>query len=115
MELLNLKPLDLRLLYEIQKKPRAHITQLCRILNERWKGYCGRRSCFANSRKKKNYRISKCECNIKREKARRSIVKLESLGLIKIRKEKKGDSGKGGGLDLMKCCYSTLAIAFGGL
>lgn len=112
---MDLKPLDLRLLYEIQKKPRAHITQLCRLLNSRFKIYCSRRSCFANPRKKKVFTIFRCECGIKREPVRRSLVKLEKLGLIRIRREKKADSRNNRGFDFMKCCYPTLAVAFGGL
>lgn len=111
---LDLTPLDLRLLYEIQKKPRAHITQLCRILNERWKGYCGHRSCFANIRKKRNGTVFKCECSFKRESVRKSLLNLERENLIVIRKEKKADAKNRRGWDFMKCCYPTLAVAFGG-
>jgi len=112
---LDLKPLDLRLLYEIQKKPRAHITELCRILNSRYKFYCGNRSCFANARKKKNGSVFRCECNPKREPVRKSLVKLDKLGIIQIQIERKADSKNARGWDFMKCCYSTLAVAFGGL
>ena len=101
----KLTSLQARVLRVIQQKPRLGPSEICRELNKKWKYYCGRRVCFANTRKLKTMVTFPSTCEVKRGSVFSAVSSLERKGLILTRRERKADMKNPRGWDWFRACY----------
>lgn len=87
----------------LAKKPLAKM-QVCRAINQKYVGYCARRSCYANPRKKRHFSIRAPDCAISASTVRRALTGLEREGKITITVKRMPDPRMPRGWDLMKEC-----------